>query len=98
MGYGRRWRGDGVHASCHAARACRRRFTDTVRQSGRIRPPDGPERGTQPRPPSRVATRRAEGMEDYWATLTGRWRKAMQGRTGPSFADRLFDVIVADIR
>ncbi|MCM2312285.1 MAG: GntR family transcriptional regulator [Steroidobacteraceae bacterium] len=37
-------------------------------------------------------------MEDYWATRTGRWRKAMQGRTGPSFADRLFEVIVADIR
>lgn len=37
-------------------------------------------------------------MEDYWATRTGRWRKAMQGRTGPSFADRLFGVIVADIR
>jgi len=37
-------------------------------------------------------------MEDYWATRTGRWRKAMHGRTGPSFAERLFDVIVADIR
>jgi len=37
-------------------------------------------------------------MEDYWATRTGRWRRAMQGRTGPSFAERLFDVIVADIR
>lgn len=37
-------------------------------------------------------------MEDYWATRTGRWRKAMQGRTGPSFADRLFGVIVTDIR
>jgi DNA-binding transcriptional regulator YhcF (GntR family) len=37
-------------------------------------------------------------MEEYWATRTGRWRRAMQGRTGPSFAERLFDVIVADIR
>jgi len=37
-------------------------------------------------------------MEDYWATRTGRWRRAMQGRSGPSFAERLFDVIVADIR
>jgi DNA-binding transcriptional regulator YhcF (GntR family) len=37
-------------------------------------------------------------MEDYWATRTGRWRRAMQGRAGPSFAERLFDVIVADIR
>lgn len=37
-------------------------------------------------------------MEDYWATRTGRWRKAMHGRAGPSFADRLFDVIVADVR
>ena len=37
-------------------------------------------------------------MEDYWATRTGRWRKAMQGRTGPSYADRLYSVIVADIQ
>ena len=37
-------------------------------------------------------------MEEYWATRTGRWRRAMQGRTGPSFAERLFEVIVADIR
>lgn len=37
-------------------------------------------------------------MDEYWATRTGRWRRAMQGRTGPSFAERLFDVIVADIR
>lgn len=37
-------------------------------------------------------------MEEYWATRTGRWRRAMQGQKGPSFADRLFDVIVADVR
>lgn len=37
-------------------------------------------------------------MEDYWATRTGRWRRAMQGRSGPAFSERLFDVIVADIR
>jgi len=37
-------------------------------------------------------------MEDYWATRTGRWRRAMQGRTGPSFAERLVEVIVADVR
>lgn len=37
-------------------------------------------------------------MDDYWATRTGRWRKAMQGRVGPSFADRLFDVVRTDIR
>jgi DNA-binding transcriptional regulator YhcF (GntR family) len=37
-------------------------------------------------------------MDEYWATRTGRWRRAMQGRSGPSFAERLFDVIVADIR
>lgn len=37
-------------------------------------------------------------MEEYWATRTGRWRRAMQGRAGPSFAERLFEVIVADIR
>lgn len=37
-------------------------------------------------------------MDEYWATRTGRWRRAMQGRSGPSFGDRLFDVIVSDIR
>lgn len=37
-------------------------------------------------------------MEEYWATRTGRWRRAMQGHAGPSFAERLFEVIVADIR
>jgi len=37
-------------------------------------------------------------MEEYWATRTGRWRRAMHGRQGPSFADRLFDVIVSDVR
>lgn len=36
-------------------------------------------------------------MDEYWATRTGRWRRAMHGRSGPSFADRLFDVIVSDI-
>jgi len=37
-------------------------------------------------------------MDEYWATRTGRWRKAMQGQAGPSFAERLFAVVRADIR
>ena len=36
-------------------------------------------------------------MDEYWATRTGRWRRAMQGRSGPSFAARLFEVIHSDI-
>jgi len=36
-------------------------------------------------------------MDDYWASRTGRWRRAMQGRSGPSFAERLFDVVRGDI-
>ena len=36
-------------------------------------------------------------MDEYWATRTGRWRKAMQGRSGPSFSDRLFAVVRGDI-
>ena len=36
-------------------------------------------------------------MDEYWATRTGRWRKAMQGRSGPTFADRLFAVVRSDI-
>lgn len=36
-------------------------------------------------------------MDEYWATRTGRWRKAMQGQSAPSFGQRLFAVIRADI-
>jgi DNA-binding transcriptional regulator YhcF (GntR family) len=36
-------------------------------------------------------------MEEYWATRTGRWRKAMQGQSAPSFGERLFAVIRSDI-
>ena len=36
-------------------------------------------------------------MEEYWATRTGRWRKAMQGHAAPSFGERLFAVIRSDI-
>ena len=36
-------------------------------------------------------------MDEYWATRTGRWRKAMQGRSGPTFSDRLYAVVRSDI-
>jgi DNA-binding transcriptional regulator YhcF (GntR family) len=36
-------------------------------------------------------------MDEYWATRTGRWRKAMQGQAAPSFAERLHAVIRSDI-
>jgi DNA-binding transcriptional regulator YhcF (GntR family) len=36
-------------------------------------------------------------MEEYWATRTGRWRKAMKGQTAPSLADRLYEVIRKDV-
>ena len=36
-------------------------------------------------------------MEEYWATRTGRWRKAMQNQSAPSFGERLFAVIRSDI-
>jgi|APFre7841882724_1041349.scaffolds.fasta_scaffold04909_2 DNA-binding FadR family transcriptional regulator len=36
-------------------------------------------------------------MDEYWATRTGRWRKAMQSQSAPSFAERLFAVVRADI-
>jgi len=35
-------------------------------------------------------------MEEYWATRTGRWRRAMQGQAGPSLAERLYQVIRND--
>lgn len=36
-------------------------------------------------------------MDDYWATRTGRWRRALRGQHAPSMADRLYDVIHSDI-
>ena len=36
-------------------------------------------------------------MDEYWATRTGRWRRAMQGKAGPSLADRLYEVIRNDV-
>jgi DNA-binding transcriptional regulator YhcF (GntR family) len=36
-------------------------------------------------------------MEDYWATRTGRWRNAMQSVTAPTLAERLYQVIRADV-
>ena len=36
-------------------------------------------------------------MEEYWATRTGRWRKAMQAVAVPSLAERLYRVIRADV-
>jgi DNA-binding transcriptional regulator YhcF (GntR family) len=36
-------------------------------------------------------------MEEYWATRTGRWRRAMRGQEGPSLAERLHQVIRHDV-
>ena len=36
-------------------------------------------------------------MEEYWATRTGRWRRAMHGHEGPSLAERLYQVIRKDV-
>jgi DNA-binding transcriptional regulator YhcF (GntR family) len=36
-------------------------------------------------------------MEEYWATRTGRWRRAMQRQAGPSLAERLYQVIRNDV-
>ena len=35
--------------------------------------------------------------DDYWATRTGRWRRALRSQEAPSFCDRLYEVIRADI-
>jgi len=37
-------------------------------------------------------------MEEYWATRTGRWRKAMRDATTPSLAERLYQVIRQDVQ
>lgn len=36
-------------------------------------------------------------MEEYWATRTGRWRRAMRDHEGPSLAERLYQVIRKDV-
>ena len=36
-------------------------------------------------------------MDEYWASRTGRWRRALRSQHAPSMADRLYDVIHADI-
>ena len=37
-------------------------------------------------------------MDEYWASRTGRWRRALRAaQQAPSMADRLYDVIHADI-
>jgi DNA-binding transcriptional regulator YhcF (GntR family) len=36
-------------------------------------------------------------MDEYWATRTGRWRKAMQGLAAPSLSERLYQVIRKDV-
>jgi DNA-binding transcriptional MocR family regulator len=36
-------------------------------------------------------------QDDYWATRTGRWRRALRSQEAPSFCDRLYEVIRADI-
>jgi DNA-binding transcriptional regulator YhcF (GntR family) len=36
-------------------------------------------------------------MDEYWATRTGRWRRAMRGQAGPSLSERLYAVIRNDV-
>ncbi len=36
-------------------------------------------------------------MEEYWATRTGRWRKAMLAQGGPTLAERLYMVVKSDV-
>ncbi len=36
-------------------------------------------------------------MDQYWATRTGRWRKAMHNSLAPSLAERLYQVIRSDV-
>jgi len=38
-----------------------------------------------------------QSMDPYWATRTGRWRRAMRGASAPSLGERLFEVIRTDI-
>lgn len=36
-------------------------------------------------------------MEEYWATRTGRWRRAMHNSVAPTLGERLYQVIRADV-
>jgi len=36
-------------------------------------------------------------MDEYWATRTGRWRRALQGVSAPSLSQRLYEVIRKDV-
>ena len=36
-------------------------------------------------------------MEDYWATRTGRWRRAMRDTAAPTLSERVYQVIRADV-
>lgn len=36
-------------------------------------------------------------MEEYWATRTGRWRRAMHRQKAPTLAERLYEVIRHDV-
>ena len=36
-------------------------------------------------------------MEEYWATRTGRWRRAMHNNAAPTLGERLYQVIRADV-
>lgn len=36
-------------------------------------------------------------MDDYWATRTGRWRRALQNAPAPTLEDRLYQVIRLDV-
>ena len=36
-------------------------------------------------------------MDEYWATRTGRWRKAMHAQSASLLAERLYAVIKADV-
>jgi DNA-binding transcriptional regulator YhcF (GntR family) len=37
-------------------------------------------------------------MEEFWATRTGRWSKAIRNATTPSLAERLYQVIRQDVQ
>ena len=36
-------------------------------------------------------------MDDYWATRTGRWRRAMHNCVAPTLGERLYQVIRSDV-
>ena len=49
----------------------------------------------QTRPPGWLEL--VKQMGEYWATRTGRWRRAMQSTQAPSLAERLYQVIRKDV-